>query len=307
MNPALAVSPDLSWTAASARDQAAIKAFLTVHEAWACGCSDKVRTARLGKRFLTGQKTLLAMGRDRNGQLDSLVLFSASSLVFPVLSPLALAQPASLESLRAFAGGPGGYGRVRPHSCIGLRDQVQALETAFGWRPQVGVNYFAMAQGDPEELLTVAAAPRPERRLPGLSVRLAVATDLAALLPLACAYDREEVLTANHAFNAEWCRAAQVNSLRHFTVILAELDGRAIGRVQTNAVGYSREQIGGVYVAPTWRGRGVARAMMSLMLAELGRRGRLASLFVKRRNQVAIGLYESLGFRKVADYRVDYF
>lgn len=68
-----------------------------------------------------------------------------------------------------------------------------------------------------------------------------------------------------------------------------------------NAVYGSMGQVGGVFTAPECRRRGLARAVMMLLLQDSARRHRLRTmiLFTGDRNNAARALYESLGFTQM--------
>jgi len=137
-------------------------------------------------------------------------------------------------------------------------------------------------------------------------VRRARPEDLGALYPLQEAYEREEVLTPIHEFNAAASRAALARSLELQLVYVAVEDGRIVAKAGTNARGFGVDQIGGVYTIPERRGRGLATALMAALLGEIRRAGRCVALFVKPGNAAALALYRALAFREIGDYRADY-
>jgi predicted GNAT family acetyltransferase len=170
------------------------------------------------------------------------------------------------------------------------------------WKPALDIPYDAMRLGRAyraEYAADTSARPVVYRR--------AVAGDLAALYPLAAEYERSEVLTHLHAFDPAACRASQARSIENLTVYLAESGGRVIARAQTNALGFTTEQVGGVFVDPIHRGQGIGRGIMTALVNDIISRGKNVSLFVKKSNAVARSLYLSMGFEIVTGYRVTYF
>lgn len=288
------------WQFAAPADLPAVRDFLSARESWACTCSDKVRDALSAKDSSAFERICIALHRStRDSAIDALVYFSAGGMAFPVLGDSMTDSTAALRVLaQSKALQVAGY-TEQPFSCIGRSADSRRLEAAFAWQPALSIEYFAMSQVQPLSLQVPAAE--------GLLVRPARRQDLEALLPLAAAYDKEEVLTVLHQYNAAATKAAQRNSLTKYTVYVAEYKGRLVGRAQTNAEGFSREQVGGVYVQPDLRGRGIGRLLMSSLLQDVNRHGRLVSLFVKKHNSAAQRLYASLGFQAVADYSIDYF
>jgi predicted GNAT family acetyltransferase len=128
-----------------------------------------------------------------------------------------------------------------------------------------------------------------------------------ALAALQAAYEREEVLPTASEFNAT---ASRLNIERIFTreqMLVAELDGRLVGKINTNAITFTRYQVGGVYVLPDYRGKGIARRMAGAFIDSLIAQGRGISLFVKKTNHAARSVYQRIGFDILGDYRISYY
>jgi predicted GNAT family acetyltransferase len=124
---------------------------------------------------------------------------------------------------------------------------------------------------------------------------------------LQIAYEVEEVLLPGRSANPAVSKASLIESLKTQRVLIAYHRGQAVGRVATNARGYRTEQVGGVYTDPAWRRRGLARWLMSLLIAGITADGRDTSLFVKPHNAAALGLYEGLGFLFESHFRISYY
>jgi GNAT superfamily N-acetyltransferase len=89
----------------------------------------------------------------------------------------------------------------------------------------------------------------------------------------------------------------------HGTVLLATLDGEAVGCGALRRHDEDTGEVKRMYVAPSARGRGVARALLAALEAagaELGYR-RLV-LETGMRQQEAMGLYESAGWTPIEPY-----
>jgi ribosomal protein S18 acetylase RimI-like enzyme len=234
------------------------------------------------------------------GPLEMAVLLSSSGTAFPVLSEARETDgPGTAKAIEALARTR--IGRAyKPAACVGASSQVAALERSMRWSPEIDIEYDAMCLPFRARAarLTVSGIAEYRRARPD---------DLDSLLPIAGAYEKAEVMTALHAFDPDACRAAQAKSLRTHTVYLAAVRGRVVARAQTNARGWSYEQIGGVYVEPEYRGLGIGRGVVEALVADIASRGRGSSLFVKKANAVARSMYVSMGFMQVRDYRVSYF
>jgi ribosomal protein S18 acetylase RimI-like enzyme len=188
---------------------------------------------------------------------------------------------------------------------------IERYESAFGLRAKASVAYRLMRLADPNSAgAAPPAAGDPAERPasgPKLALRRAGPADLDELLPLQEAYEREEVLTSLHSFNRAACRASLARALERQLVFAAWEDGVAVAKAGTNARGFGVDQVGGVYAMPERRGRGLASALMALLLSSIREAGRRPALFVKPGNAPARALYRSLGFEDLGDYRADYF
>lgn len=233
------------------------------------------------------------------------VLFTASGTAFPVLSEPyddggaeavgALKGLLDSRTVRAY----------KPSACTGAAAHVAALEEALGWKPALDVEFDAMGLDAPSR--ASGSGPGRASLLGVAHYRRAIPADLDELCPLAEQYEKVEVLTALHSFDPAASRATQARNIGNQIVYVALTHGRIVARAQTNARGWTRDQIGGIFVAPEARGLGIGRGVVSALVADIGAQGKGVSLFVKKTNAIARSLYLSLGFSVAKDYRVSYF
>ena len=230
-----------------------------------------------------------------NGSETASMLLQSRRTLFPVCGGAGIENlPTHLA--RALNG-------VKIHALHGLSRDVEAL---FGLLAPVEaaypeqVDFRLMALDSEAELSALKALP------PGLALRRPRIADIEELLPLQAAYEREEVLPSGALLNE---RSSLVN-LKHIVseeiALIAELNGRIVGKINTNAQGYARCQIGGVYVLPAARRKGIARAMITAFSRLLFSRGFALTLFVRRKNEAAIQAYGQCGFKSIADYSILY-
>jgi len=131
--------------------------------------------------------------------------------------------------------------------------------------------------------------------------------DLDAIAPLQAAYEKEEVLPSGSDFSPAASRVNIAKIIAKGQILCAEIGGRMVGKININAVSFTRYQVGGVYVHPDFRGLGIARRMAAEFIASLIKTGRGVTLFVKKSNLQAQRLYSGLGFTVSGDYRITYF
>lgn len=182
---------------------------------------------------------------------------------------------------------------------MGVQWQVEGLCDLVPRKPTHTVRYQLMTidpDGD-----TADDAP------PTLQIRPAVPADLAALLPLQCAYEEEEVLLPGRTINRTVAARNLAHRLQTQRIFIALHDGRPVAMAGTNARGFDYDQVGGVYTVPAHRNRGVSRDLMhALMRAARTDRKRLC-LFVKPNNAAACTLYRNLGFTVRDGFAITYY
>jgi predicted GNAT family acetyltransferase len=194
--------------------------------------------------------------------------------------------------------------RTPVHAVQGLLGDADLLEAAladFGYHAAEQRDYDLMALEKTPQEDAPGAVPR------GLEFRRPDCADLEAMYPLQAGYEEEEVLPRGAALNHAACRLALSNILSKEQSLIACLDRRIVGKINTNAASFTRVQIGGVYVLPEYRGLGIGRRMTAVFAEELIARGRGVTLFVKKNNPAAQKIYRRIGFEDAGDYRISYY
>ncbi|GMO39351.1 MAG: hypothetical protein Ta2B_19050 [Termitinemataceae bacterium] len=139
-----------------------------------------------------------------------------------------------------------------------------------------------------------------------LTLRRAILEDGDKIMPLQELYEKEEVLPEGNTFNRSVSRLNLAEILKKQQCLVAEIDGRIVGKINTNAQSFSCAQLGGVFVLPEFRGLGIASCMVSLFTDMLSSSGKDITLNVKKQNIKAQIVYKKCGFKKIADYRTVY-
>ena len=199
-------------------------------------------------------------------------------------------------------------GKVPIHAVQGLREDAEFLETLMETQ-----GYFAAERID-YDLMNINGAPKPESFNAGPTglilrdpSRDPAEGDEEALYALQSAYELEEVLPQNASFNPAACRLNLRHILSHENILLAELDGRVVGKINTSAESFTRYQVGGVYVHPDCRRLGIALKMTAVFIQNLLSKRKGITLFVKKSNAAARAVYQKAGFSVLADYRITYY
>ncbi|MBN1241634.1 MAG: GNAT family N-acetyltransferase [Spirochaetales bacterium] len=282
------------WRKLRVEDARQLRDWLAEREDFACAFAWRLFGEPTDAPRFDAGATVLA-GFD-GGTIVGAVLFARGGMVFPVF-----VSPPEREAARVL----GRFLSLRigaPASAMGREADVAAFASLARLEPALSIRYVTMRLDARACALAPVSEPAPD----GVRVRRAGPADLEALLPLQAAYEREEVLTSMHVFDARVSEAGLVRSLAEQRVWLAEHEGRPVAKAQTNARGLRMEQAGGIYVEPALRGRGVGRALVAALLADIGSAGRGATLFVKRGNAVARALYRGLGMEETGPFRIDY-
>jgi len=254
-------------------------------------------------RFIGG-----AIDRDRSridldaaGQAQALLLF-AGSVLYPLLAD-------GLEDSNY----PRTLSRLLPVKKRGVRS-IQGLARDVAWATAaLSARGYPLPERRDYQLTVLPAAPLAGALAagpPDLRIRWVSGGDpqtVARVLPLQEAYEREEVLPAQAVFNAAACRFALEKTLGSQLLCTAILDERVVAKANTNARGFTRDQIGGVYVLPAYRGQGIATRLTAELARQIGAEGKQAVLFVKKTNLAALKAYVKIGFTIRDEYRICYY
>jgi ribosomal protein S18 acetylase RimI-like enzyme len=190
-----------------------------------------------------------------------------------------------------------------PYAIHGSARSAAYMERAlaeYGCAAYERIDYDLMEAGVPPKEALAAGPAELILRQPTLS-------DIERVFLLQSSYEQEELVSERRRFNPAVCRAVAERIIRRENILIAELNGETIGKINTNAAAPGVFQIGGVYVQPAYRGRGVASRMTAEFTRSLLNSGSRVSLFVKKTNHAARALYLRTGFHIVGDYRITYY
>lgn len=120
-------------------------------------------------------------------------------------------------------------------------------------------------------------------------------------------YEQEEVVPNNMEFDEDSCRLRLSNTMRTQYVLALEKNGELVAKAGTNSIGYKYVQLGGIFTRSGERGHGFAKDVVTAVLIKILRMHRVPVLFVKKQNNAALHLYDSLFFEKLCDYVIAYY
>ena len=233
--------------------------------------------------------------RGQKGEVSALIINSRSTLmpVFPEKKEIP--NPSFL----------GGFFRIKKvHSVQGITNEVIKLEDVMNKMGRKIIDKYDF------DLMSLDRHPDPNVYLSGpanLVLCIPQLTDIDAIAPLQAAYEQEEVIPKGSVFSPAASRINIANIISKGQILSAQLNGRLVGKININAVSYTRYQVGGVYVHPDFRGRGIARRLAGEFITSLIEQGRGVTLFVKKTNLAARRLYTGLGFTTQGNYRITYY
>ena len=279
----------LRWKKPGRDDEVRTEEFLRSREYYGVTACAKF----LGKGLPHNQVWLLA---GPSGGLVRAVIIRSGGTLLPVLGESRNIPP--LHFMKGFLSKP------PVHLIQGLLGDVRLLEAALadlGSHAAEQRDYDLMALDRAPDAEGPGAFPR------GLEFRRPGFADFEAMCPLQAGYDEEEVLPRGAVLNPASCRLTLSNILSKEQSLIACLDGRIVGKINTNAASFTRVQIGGVYVLPEYRGLGIGRRMTAVFAEELQARGWGLTLFVKKNNPAAQKIYRRIGFEEAGDYRISYY
>jgi ribosomal protein S18 acetylase RimI-like enzyme len=238
-----------------------------------------------------------------NGEAASALLLHSKGTLFPVFNgQTEIYIPAFL--LRALK-------NIDLYAILGVAQETQTLEKildplGFKAREYVDYNLMAYHKSNPPRQTAYEGAWSGKKFTGSLSLRKANEADLDNLFLLHSAYEKEEVLPQGAVFNPAASRLNLAKIIKNEECIVAEIDGVIAGKINTNARSYSCYQLGGVYVAPEFRGQGIATRMTSAFTRLLLSRGKDITLYVNKDNKAAGAVYKNCGYQNIADYRIVY-
>jgi ribosomal protein S18 acetylase RimI-like enzyme len=189
------------------------------------------------------------------------------------------------------------------YSLQGLAQEVAVLENMlrpYGYISSERVNYKLMAYDESSPSLKFKSIPR------NLVFRKATRADISELLPLQAAYVKEEVLPRGSVFDPRACLFNIENIVSKEKCLVALMNGKIVAKINTNAESFSRYQVGGVFVLPSYRRRGIGSYLTATFTRLLLAENRGINLFVNKKNKIAHSVYLRCGFKDIADYRVAY-
>lgn len=200
-------------------------------------------------------------------------------------------------------------------SIQGLLGDVLAVETsllALGLESKEKNEYFLMGLEQPpreteRELRGLSIFRSDFKILDGSPLPMEKRDLVDQLYPLQEAYEKEEVVPPGYPFNPGACGTALERMLEDQVVFTAWWDGLPVAKANTNAFAYRQAQIGGVFVRPEFRGRGIAKRLVNELVHALVDQGWGVRLFVKKENRPAFAVYRHLGFTTQAEYGIFYY
>jgi predicted GNAT family acetyltransferase len=230
---------------------------------------------------------------DENGTVKALLLYSGRAL-FPIFDNIdSVPTPCFMSFL---------FLQHPVYAIQGSARDVHQLETMLQKRGQI--------PSDPKDfyLMKLDALPSiPQKIDSRLIIRRPDMRDVEDLYELHKQYEIEEVIPKNGTFSPINCRHMVTSMIMNNKVLVGELDGRLVAKVNINADSYTRYQIGGVFVDPAFRSKGYASHIVALFCQMLISEGRGVTLFVNKTNTPAQKVYQKLGFQIISDYRITYY
>lgn len=136
----------------------------------------------------------------------------------------------------------------------------------------------------------------------GFRLRPALRRDLRWLLAAHGAMCSEDIGVDQVARNPEGYLRYFQDLVRRRHVFVGEVGGEPVFKAEIAQESREAWLIEGVYTAPGARGRGIAKLSMTWLADYALSRGRIACLYVHRRNEIALGVYRKIGFETISPW-----
>jgi uncharacterized protein len=281
----------MAWSVAQKKDRDDLKAFLSIdewgHVAFTSRLSDEKKSL-----LIPPEKGKILINRlsGSGNRITEAILYTSSGVIIPVLAGGSESQRAAPDRL---------FSRVGSiYSVMGRKRDVEAVQRILTSRSYATIDYHLMSLEE-----------KPECSVTGerITIKKGKPRDVSLLFPLQKAYEIEEVLLNPANFSSRNCYLALQRNLRNEIIYYGLLDGKAVAKAGTNARGFTFSQLGGIYTGEEFRNRGIGEYLLCHLLNRILKSGRGASLFVKKENISAIGLYRKLKFKVRDEYRIAYY
>lgn len=190
-------------------------------------------------------------------------------------------------------------GRTQPRTCTSL---VGPADAVLGLWDQLSAAWGPAREVRAVQPLLVTHAPAPVGADPG--VRVVRPDEIDVLYPAAVAMYAEEVGVSPLVDDGgQGYRERIVELVRARRAYARIVDGRVVFKAELAVVTRHTAQVQGVWVAPEWRGRGLATAGTAAVVADALRRvAPSVSLYVNDFNLPARRVYARCGFRQVGTF-----
>lgn len=208
--------------------------------------------------------------------------------------PQRLVVPFAPEPVHALRLGQLLEGRYPPCMMVGPRAACDAFWE--GWSPPIRPHRWY------DQRLYVATGDIPGSPLPQL--RRAQPSELDALLHNSACMEQEDLgYDPSRADPRGFRRTVQARIRSGRTWVLVE-DGELMYHINVGTQDVHGFQIGGTYVPPAARGRGIATAATAEVTRRLLAEGPRVTLHVNEANTPAVRVYERAGYRRAAPFRL---
>ncbi len=230
---------------------------------------------------------------ENDGIIYGCLYISRQGSVFPVFDPEKLGMPEK-QALRKILMSQ----RHRIYLVQGMMPRVSLVDELLGMHPSRERNYRLLTCSSP-------ANGTKEIGLP-VKIRPASTADVRLLWPLERGYLIEEVIEEGSQLNEDLAKRRLHHALKTHLIYCTLLHELPVAKAGTNGRGWKYDQIGGVFVSPTYRNLGLGRLVMMELLKTIEKMHRQACLFVDISNKPALHLYTSIGFVDRGGYRISY-
>jgi ribosomal protein S18 acetylase RimI-like enzyme len=288
----------MDWDILQKKDLYQVRDFILPKE-WMC-VSFSSRFKNMSAKLLTNTRDLTILAhytRDKK-TIKETIMLTRSGLILPLLDHHGEQRKNGI--LREYLSSLDMYMK-KLHSVMGLFHDVSEIETYLPMEASVHIDYYLMS-------ITEKSLIKPKKPVDNdFTIKEAKPKDAERLYSLQKKYELEEVFVNPSHFNPRVCLHHLKEMAKSEIILYAERKGIPVAKAQTNARGYSVDQIGGVYTLQEEREKGYAGYLMYLLLKRIFKKKLIASLFVKKKNTPAINLYRNLGFTFMDNFKIAYF
>lgn len=278
------------WSKCSIQNFKKIANFIIENESIALNISSKLKRDKELVYPSEKKNILFALKDKENGKIEAIALMTYQSEVY--VSSIRLFNDEEVENLIFYINLTLPAIKLLIITPSMTQHQQSLIENCFRTR---GLQWEKIDYNMMEYCKNHQSIFLPNRKL--TDIRLNNENDERQLKELHAHYLVEEVTSKLRPITREEALRISLPLLKNEQILCGYVDGKMVTKANTNLKGITALQLGGIYTLPEMRQKGIATAILQVLIEHLVAGGWDISLYVKNTNQTATNVYLKCGFK----------